>query len=64
MIERDSIKLGVIFSITSAAYGKITEVFAYGFNYHTMDAKGNCIKGQQYITKLAFLKKAKELWDK
>jgi hypothetical protein len=49
-----SIQLGLLFELSEKATGKVTEVFANGFNYHTLDRSGNCIKGQQYALKSDF----------
>jgi hypothetical protein len=47
--------LGKMFNIKNGERGKITEIFCNGFNYHTLDDKGNCIKGQKYMLKTDFL---------
>ena len=45
------VKLGQKFYLKEGYYGKITEVFCLGFNFHTIDSNGNCTKGQQYKLK-------------
>ena len=42
------IKLGDELTLKCGNVGVITEVFFEGFNYHTIDEAGNCIKGQRY----------------
>ena len=46
--------LGDEFILKDGNTGKVTEVFSQGFNYHTLDKLGHCIKGQQYILKYNF----------
>jgi hypothetical protein len=48
------IKLGVMFQLKDDLQGKITEAFSQGFNYHTLDKKGNCVKVQQYMLNVDF----------
>lgn len=50
-MNNELIRLGKRFHLTDKTYGKITEVFADGFHYHTMNLRGDCIKGQQYMLK-------------
>ena len=42
------------FRLTSETVGVISEIHALGIHYHTLDNKGNCIKGMQYILKSDF----------
>lgn len=46
--------LGRMFNISEGVFGKITEEFSQGFNFHTVDGEGNCLVGQEYILKSNF----------
>jgi len=48
------IVMGAKFDLGYGKYGKITEIFALGFNFHTFDSRDNCISGQQYMLKDGF----------
>tara|TARA_R110001632_G_scaffold215943_2_gene343275 strand:+ start:469 stop:642 length:174 start_codon:yes stop_codon:yes gene_type:complete len=48
-------ELGDIFRIEIKKVGYISEIFSQGFNYHTLDEKGNCIKGQIYMSNDEFV---------
>lgn len=48
--KRVIMKLGDTFTTDCRNTGKVTEVFSLGFNYHTLNADGDCIKGQRYLT--------------
>ena len=50
------VRVGNRFIISENLIGKITEVFALGFNYHTLDGVGNCVKGQTHMLKSDFEK--------
>jgi len=49
------ISLGFKFSLSCGSIGKVTEVFANGFHYHTLNENGDCILGQRYMTKSYFI---------
>jgi len=44
-------KIGYEFKLVTEQIARVSEVFAIGFNFHTFDANGNCISGQQYCLK-------------
>jgi hypothetical protein len=48
------IRNGLKFPLGKNTFGKISGVYALGFHYHTVDAEGNCIKGEQYMLKADF----------
>lgn len=48
------IKYGLFFKLSDEHVGKITDVSAQGFKYHTFDKAGTCVKGQQYMLKSDF----------
>jgi hypothetical protein len=52
--KRATLKLGRLFLLKYEGFGKITGLYAKGMHYHTLDFSGNCIKGQQYISKSNF----------
>jgi hypothetical protein len=43
-----------LFVLTKDTIGIISGIYALGFHYHTLDKKGNCIAGQQYMLKTDF----------
>lgn len=54
------LKLGHTFQICTNQVGKVTELFANGFLYHTLDLEGNCLIGQQYLTRSDYHQKFEE----
>jgi hypothetical protein len=54
------LKLGHTFQICANQVGKVTELFANGFLYHTLDLEGNCLIGQQYLTRSDYHQKFEE----
>jgi hypothetical protein len=48
-------KLGDIFRIEEKKIGYISGLYAKGFHYHTLNERGKCIEGQQYMLKVDFI---------
>ena len=47
------LKVGFCFKAHNSQghYHKVSQVHALGFHYHTLNVKGDCIKGEEYMLK-------------
>lgn len=49
LFDMETVRVGDTFRV-SEGEAQVSQCYSKGFHYHTLDAKGNCIIGERYMT--------------